>query len=55
MVVNKPKKSNRIEALVIVLAIGIVVAVTAVSSFPAATVTTEEGASCTYNYHHSRV
>jgi hypothetical protein len=41
MVVNKPKKSNRIGALVIVLAIGIVVAVpAAVSSFPAATVTT---------------
>jgi hypothetical protein len=34
-------KSNRIGALVTVLAIGIVVAVTAaVSSFPAATVTT---------------
>jgi hypothetical protein len=39
-VVNKPKKSNRIGALVIVLAIGIVVAVTAAVSFPAATVTT---------------
>jgi hypothetical protein len=41
MAVNKAKKSNRIGALVIVLAIGIAVAaVTSSSYFPAATVTT---------------
>jgi hypothetical protein len=41
MVGDKPKKSNKgIGALVIVLTIGIVVAVTASVSFPAATVTT---------------